>query len=323
MHRAAATRALEIWKSPGRGRRSRRLRPPNSRSSVEARPSRTTAASRIASPFAPTETDGEAARPRGLDHARGDLGVGVDDRGRAGRQEVAEQPELGGEIILDRRVIIHVVAAEIGEGAGGEPHAVEPLLVEPVRGRLHREMSDARLGERLQRSVERHRIRRGQRAVDRDRPRNDADRAERRGFPADRRPDLADEGGDRGLAAGAGDRDDRLGLARIKPRRGPRQRQAGVGDLDERRAFGRRRRARRRSRSPRAEARRQRVSVRRPSPRRARRRRRPARPCGCRRRRRRRAGPRARRPLPSIPRCRRAESCRRVYSLPILSASAP
>ena len=101
-------------------------------------------------------------------------------------------------------------------------------------------MRDARFGERLQRSVEGHWIRGGQRAVDRDRPRDDADRAERRQFPADRRPDLADERGDRGLAAGAGDRDDRLGLARIKPGRSPRQGQARVDDMHERCAFGRR-----------------------------------------------------------------------------------
>ncbi len=169
MHKPAATRALEIWKSPGSGRRTRRVRPPNSRSRVDASPSRTTAASRIASPFTADREDGEPARPRGLDHARSDLGVGVDDRRRALRQEVAEQTQLGGKIILGRRVVIHVVAAEIGEGAGGKPHAVEPLLVEAVRRRLHREMGDARVGERLKRPVEGQRVRRRQRTIHGDR----------------------------------------------------------------------------------------------------------------------------------------------------------
>ena len=43
---------------------------------------------------------------------------------------VGEQPELGGEIGLDRRVVVHVVAAEIGEGGGLDADAVEPALVE-------------------------------------------------------------------------------------------------------------------------------------------------------------------------------------------------
>ena len=47
------------------------------------------------------------------------------------------------------------------------------------------------------------------------------------------RPDLAREGRDRGLAAGAGDGGDGRGLARKELRRGERQRMAHIGDLDE------------------------------------------------------------------------------------------
>ena len=45
-------------------------------------------------------------------------------------------------------------------------------------------------------------------------------------------PDLPREGGDRGLAAGAGDGRDDGWLARMELRRGERQRPADIGDLD-------------------------------------------------------------------------------------------
>ena len=50
---------------------------------------------------------------------------------------------------------------------------------------------------------------------------------------AERRPDLPREGGDRGLAAGAGDRGDGSGLAREEFRRGQRQRAARIADRHE------------------------------------------------------------------------------------------
>ena len=40
-------------------------------------------------------------------------------------------------------MIVEMVAAEIGEGAGRDPHAVEAALVEAVRRRLHGEMGHA------------------------------------------------------------------------------------------------------------------------------------------------------------------------------------
>ena len=79
------------------------------------------------------------------------------------------------------------------------------ILVEAVRRGFDREMRDAFAGERVERTVQRHRIRRGQRAVSLAARRNDADRADARGALAERAPDLPRESGDRGLAAGAGD----------------------------------------------------------------------------------------------------------------------
>jgi hypothetical protein len=71
------------------------------------------------------------------------LVVGVDHRAAAVGHQRLEQPQLRREIGLDRRMVVEMIAAEIGEGAGRDPDAVEPVLVEPVRGRLDREMRDA------------------------------------------------------------------------------------------------------------------------------------------------------------------------------------
>ena len=66
------------------------------------------------------------------------------------RQQLGEQPRLGGEIGLHVAVIVEMIAGQIGEGGGGERDAVEPVLVEPVARRLERDMVDAgarRVGE--------------------------------------------------------------------------------------------------------------------------------------------------------------------------------
>ena len=140
------------------------------------------------------------------------LGIGVDDGGAARRQQLGEQAQLGGEVGFHGRVIVEVVAAEIGEGRRLQPDAVEPVLVEAVRGGFEGEVRDA-LGRQLgQGLVQRDGIGRGQAAVDAAVGLDEADGAERGGLVAERGEDLPREVGDRGLAAGAGDGDDRLGL---------------------------------------------------------------------------------------------------------------
>ena len=62
--------------------------------------------------------------------------IGRDHRRAAVGDEIAEQPQLGVEVMRDIGMIIHVVARQIGEAAGGDAHAVEPVLVEPVRRRF-------------------------------------------------------------------------------------------------------------------------------------------------------------------------------------------
>ncbi len=149
--------------------------------------------------------------------------IGRDDRRAAGRDQIAEQPQLGGEVMRHIRMIIHVVARQVGEAAGRDAHAVEPILVEPMRGGLEGQMRDAVARDFVELPVQRDRIRRRQRAVDRALRRNQSDGADAGGGVAEPLPDLAREGGNRSLAAGAGDGCDRCGLPRIKsaPRPAP------------------------------------------------------------------------------------------------------
>ncbi len=70
------------------------------------------------------------------------------NHGRAARlDQLGEQPELGREIASQGRMIVEMVAAEIGEGAGRDTHAVESALIEPVRGGFDGEMRHALAGE--------------------------------------------------------------------------------------------------------------------------------------------------------------------------------
>ena len=197
-------------------------------------------------------------------------------------KSVLEQPEFGREIILDRRVIVHVVAGQIGESAGGEPHAIEPLLVEAMRGGFDREVGDA-LSRQAGREARAARSGPAWSAIHkRVSGRDTTPMVPIEAASAPGLPDLANEGGDRSLSAGAGHRDDRFRLARIEARGGVSERSAGVGDLNEGGVRGLRPtlgddrgRALRRPLRPRA-------SGRHPSRRQARRRRRPAQSFGCR-----------------------------------------
>ena len=54
-----------------------------------------------------------------------------------------------------------MVAGDVGEGAGGEPQAVDTPLLKPVARRFERKMGNARLGELGENTVELYRVRRG------------------------------------------------------------------------------------------------------------------------------------------------------------------
>jgi hypothetical protein len=103
---------------------------------------------------APADGDEPQPAPPGCGgHRLGGLVIGRDDSGATRRNELCEQPELGGEISLERRMIVQMITAEIGEAAGRHAHTVEPMLIEPVRGRFHRQMGDAFVGERRERAM--------------------------------------------------------------------------------------------------------------------------------------------------------------------------
>ena len=180
----AATSAFDIWKSPGSGNVRRRRRPPNSRSRIDEKRSRTAETSRIVPPFLPTVT-ASSPRARAAAITRGAMALSASiTAGAPSGSRSSKQPQLGGEIVLDRRMVVHVVAGEIGERARGEAHAVEPLLVEAVRRGLHGEVGDAACGEPVEELMERDRVRGGQRSVDGQRARDDAERPDRSGFIA-------------------------------------------------------------------------------------------------------------------------------------------
>ena len=167
--------------------------------------------------------------------------IGGNDRCAALRNQFAKQPQLGGKVMCDGRMIIHVVARQIGEAGRRNAHAVEPVLVEAVRGRLEGEMRDAVARDLVELPMQRDRIRRRQRSVDGALRRDQADGADAGRDMAQLFPYLAREGGDRGLAAGAGHGRDRRRLHGEELRRGERERAARVGNGDERHlaAFGR------------------------------------------------------------------------------------
>jgi hypothetical protein len=173
--------------------------------------------------------------------------VGVDDRGAVLGQERREQPELRLEVGLRRAVVVEVVVAEIGEARRRQAYPVEAALLDAVRRGFHRQFGHAVAGEPVEGLVQGDRVGGRQRAVGRARGGDDAERAEARRLPAETAEDLAHEVGDRGLAAGAGDRDDGAGLARMQPGGGGgerdarvRHRQVGdrIGQVGRTRAFG-------------------------------------------------------------------------------------
>ncbi len=162
--------------------------------------------------------------------------IGRDHRSPARSDEVAEQAQFGVEVMRDVGMIIHVVARQIGEAAGLNPHAVETILVETMRGGLERQMGNAVAGDLVELAMQRDRIGCRQRAVDGAFVRDEADGADARAGVTEPLPDLARERRDRGLAAGAGHRRDRRGLPRIESSRGECQRAARIGRDDERNA---------------------------------------------------------------------------------------
>ena len=184
----------------------------------------------------------QAAGAAGFDHALRIFAVGGDDRRLAGFQQIPEQPQLGVEIVVETGVIIEMVAREIGEAGRRQAHAVEPSLVEAMRGGLHRQMGHAFARQSVKGLVQADRVRRRQRAVNGAARLDHADRAERGRRKTAEGENLPREIGDRGLARRSGDCDDAFRLAGKQRRRRQRQAFPRIRDLDERRAGQSRRR---------------------------------------------------------------------------------
>ena len=91
--------------------------------------------------------------------------VDIDDGRGAAVEQRLEQPQLGGEIGLEVLVIIEMIAGDVGEAARRDAQAVEPELIEAVRRRFDGKMGDAVAGQRIDRTMQLDRIRRGQRTV--------------------------------------------------------------------------------------------------------------------------------------------------------------
>ena len=124
-----------------------------------------------------------------------------------------------------------MVAREVGEGRRCEAHAVEAPLIDSERGGFHRKMRDAASREFIEQLVQFDRPRASSanhnaRPLESTMPTVPSEAAS---WPSGR-PDLAQKGDDRGLAARAGDCDDGVGLARIEARRRMSERGAHVVD---------------------------------------------------------------------------------------------
>src|SRR5688572_2462128 len=105
-----------------------------------------------------------------------------------------------------------MLVRQVGEGGRTEPQAVQTMLVEAVARCLDGEMRHALARKRREVGVELDRIGRGQAGLSGETGRDDAERTDARRAQAERRPYLAHEVDGRGLAVGAGDRSDGLGL---------------------------------------------------------------------------------------------------------------
>ena len=90
---------------------------------------------------------------------------GVVDIDHARHQVFArEQPRLGGAVAVHRAVIVEMIAREVGEHRGLEPHGTHARLVERMRGDFHRHVHGAFTAQLVQRALHGNRVTGGQRA---------------------------------------------------------------------------------------------------------------------------------------------------------------
>ena len=126
--------------------------------------------------------------------------VNIDNGGAARHQQIGEQPRFGSEIGVDIRVMVQMIAAEIGKAGDMHIHAVQTVLFQPVAAGLDRKMGNAGAGQLVQGRMQAQRIRGCQRGKPHHRALHvaafdplHAQRADRCGIPGDALPDLAHE----------------------------------------------------------------------------------------------------------------------------------
>ena len=108
-------------------------------------------------------------------------------------------------------MIIQMVAREVGEPSGGEFQTIEPALLDAVGGSFQRGIGDAAGRQHGKGVCQGYGVGRGQAVGGRQPFRDQPQRAERRGFAARSREELAQEIDRTGLAVGAGHGGDALG----------------------------------------------------------------------------------------------------------------
>ena len=83
--------------------------------------------------FTPDRCDRKSARNGSSSDGLRVIVIDVDDRGCAVRQQFVEQPQLGGKIGFEIRMIVEMVARDIGESRRRNAQSIEPILIEPMR----------------------------------------------------------------------------------------------------------------------------------------------------------------------------------------------
>ena len=150
---------------------------------------------------------GHDARRRPLYHRLPGRIVLVDDRHGVG-VEHREQRGFRVAVGFDGAVVVEVVVGEVGEDGGGEALAADALLDERVGGDLHRARRAAGVGHLAEEPVERERVRRRVRRLDRLLPDPHVDRADEPGRLAERGEEVVEDERRRRLAVGPGHADE-------------------------------------------------------------------------------------------------------------------
>ena len=137
------------------------------------------------------------ARPASSSTHTTEDAAAVDDRG-------VEQPRLGVEVVLHRRVEVEVVAGQVGEAADGEFDPVDASEAQRVARHLHHDGVDALLEHQRKQGLQIGRFRCGQRAGQILAGDPDADGADQPGDPVGGPQPRLDQVGGGGLARCAG-----------------------------------------------------------------------------------------------------------------------